>query len=92
MCKWGTEEKVLVTIPADLSYTGKERKAIKGIDKCIAPIVRALENGGVKMRGSCCGHGKTDGHIHLQDGRILIIKQNGAEYLANFKAYKQKER
>jgi hypothetical protein len=90
MCKWGTTEIVEVTIPADLSHTGKAFKKKVGIDKCIAPIVKALEQGGIKMRGSCCGHGKTNGHIHLQDGRLLIIKQNGTEYLANFKAYKHK--
>lgn len=82
MCKWGTDEIVEVTIPADLSHTGKAYKKKVGIDKCIAPIVRALENAGILMRGSCCGHGKRDGDIHLQDGRILIIKQNGDEYIA----------
>lgn len=82
MCKWGTYEKVEVTIPAELSYTGEERKAVKKIDKCIAPIVRALEQAGIKMSASCCGHGKVDGRIDLQDGRILIIKQDGDKYLA----------
>jgi len=77
LCKWGTNEEVEVTIPADLSYTGKARKTIVKIDKCIAPIVRALEVSGVKMRGSCCGHGKGDGGISLQDGRVLIIKKKG---------------
>lgn len=75
MCKWGITEIVEVTIPADLSHTGKEYKKKVGIDKCIAPIVRALEKGGVKMCASCCGHGKGAGYIHLQDGRILIIKR-----------------
>lgn len=74
MCDWGSHESIEVTIPNDLSYTGKERKAVKKIDKCIAPIIRALELGGIKMRSSCCGHEKHDGKIHLQDGRILIIK------------------
>lgn len=82
MCKWGTYEEVMVTIPADLSSTGKEKRKKVKIDRCIAPIVKALEQGGIKMRGSCCGHSKTDGDIHLQDGRILIIKQNGDDYLA----------
>jgi len=90
MCKWGTVEMVEVTIPADLSYTEKARKKVTDIDKCIAPIVRALEKGGVKMRGSCCGHNKVDGHIHLQDGRVLVIKNNGTEYMANLKAFNKK--
>lgn len=25
------------------------------------------------MRGSCCGHGKDFGDIHLQDGRVLVV-------------------
>jgi len=81
MCKWGIYEEVKVTIPADLSHTEKEFIKDVKIDKCIAPIIRALEQGGIKMRGSCCGHGKYDGNIHLQDGRILIIKLNGDKYL-----------
>ena len=82
MCKEGDTVPVKVKIPADLSCTGKEHWAIRQIDRCIAPIVKALQKGGIDMRGSCCGHGKMDGYIHLQDGRILIIKQDGDKYLA----------
>ena len=64
---------VSVTIPADLSCTGMERKAEKPIDKCLAPIVAALESAGIKMYGSCCGHGIVDGDIQLQDGRMIVI-------------------
>lgn len=74
MCKWGTSEDVEVTIQASLSHTGKTRKAVKPIDKCIAPIIRALENAGIHMTASCCGHGKNEGRIDLADGRILTIK------------------
>jgi len=73
MCKWGTWEKVKVKIPADLSSTGKEKWKEVNIDKCIAPLIRALQEGGIDMRGSCCGHGKDFGMIHLQDGRVLVI-------------------
>ena len=76
-------ELVKVKIPADLSHTGKTLWKKMKIDKCMAPIVKALQEGGIDMRGSCCGHGKMDGDIHLQDGRILIIKKNGNEYLSN---------
>jgi len=81
MCKVGEYELVKVKIPADLSQTGKSCWKKKQIDKCIAPIVKALQEGGIDMRGSCCGHGKMDGDIHLQDGRILIIKKDGDRYL-----------
>lgn len=68
-------------IPADLSCNGQEKWKDCQIDKCIAPIVQALQEAGIDMRGCCCGHGE-DGNIFLQDGRILIIKQNGSDYLA----------
>ena len=74
MCKWGDTVSVCVKIPEDLSHTGKSYwKAVK-IDRCIAPIVKALQKGGIDMRASCCGHEKTDGRIELQDGRVLMIK------------------
>lgn len=75
MCKWGTETILNVTVPAHLSHTGVERKAEKGIDSCIADIVKALNEGGVLTTGSCCGHGKKDGSILLADGRELVIRR-----------------
>ena len=81
MCKIGEYELVNVKIPADLSHTGKNFWKYCQIDKCIAPIVKALQEGGIDMRGSCCGHGERDGDIHLQDGRILVIKKDGDKYL-----------
>lgn len=74
MCKPLTFEKVTVKIPEGLSHTGKAYYKSVDIDRCIAPIVKALQLGGIDMRFSCCGHGKDVGEIHLEDGRILIIK------------------
>lgn len=81
MCEWGDNEIVRVKIPADLSHSGKTYWKDVGIDRCIAPIVRALQGGGVDMRASCCGHGKYQGTIVLADGRVLRIQEvdNGAE-------------
>jgi len=73
LCKWGTEQLLEVTIPAHLSHTGGERRAVKGIDMCIASIVEALNKGGIATISSCCGHGKLDGEIWLSDGRTLIV-------------------
>jgi hypothetical protein len=53
MCKWGTHEKVRVKIPKDLSCTGRMKWKMAKIDKCIAPIVKALQEGRIDMRGSC---------------------------------------
>ena len=75
MCRWGTCEDVRVKISADLSSTRKEMWRTMPIDKCIAPIVKALQEAGIDMRGCCCGHGKTEGQITLQDGRILFIRE-----------------
>lgn len=73
MCKEGNTKNVLVKIPADLSCTGFAKYKYESIDECIAPIVEALQKGAIDMRGSCCGHNKTFGEIHLQDGRVLFI-------------------
>lgn len=73
MCKWGKTRRVLVKIPEDLSCTGFAKFQYEDIDECIAPIVNALQQGGIDMRGSCCGHDKCYGEIHLQDGRVLVI-------------------
>jgi len=71
---------VQVVIPADLSHTGKARWKNTQIDSCIANLVSALQQGGIDMRASCCGHSKTSGSILLQDGRKLIIDEAaGAE-------------
>jgi hypothetical protein len=83
MCEHGTEVMVGVKIPADLSCDGKEQWKSVGIDACIAHIVKALQEGGIDMCGSCCGHGGRSGHIHLQDGRGLLIlsPQENSDYL-----------
>jgi hypothetical protein len=70
-------ELVKVKVPADLSHTGKTFWKQAQIDRCIAPIVKALQEGGIDMRGSCCGHGRQCGEIELQDGRMLLILTPG---------------
>lgn len=74
MCKHGTEIPVRVNIPAHLSSTGSARWDVKPVDACIAPIVRTLNEGGILTSGCCCGHGKSEGSILLQDGRELIVR------------------
>lgn len=75
MCEWGDTVKVCVPIPAHLSYTGTFRWADKPIDRCLAQIVAALNNRGIYTASCCCGHGKIEGSIVLQDGRELIVRQ-----------------
>lgn len=83
MCRHGTHELVRVRIPADLAGGGRAKWKRMKIDACIAPLVRALQEAGVNMRGSCCGHGRGRGDIHLQDGRMLLIldKKAAMRYL-----------
>jgi hypothetical protein len=77
-CAYCGESEVIlrVLIPADLSYNGQMRWACKGVDACIAPIIQALNDGGIYTASCCCGHGKEDGTIYLHDGRILRIVAN----------------
>jgi hypothetical protein len=75
MCKWGTEILLFVNIPAEDSYTGEARWDYKPVDLCIAPIVQALNDAGILTAGCCCGHGKGEGSILLQDGRELFIRR-----------------
>lgn len=75
MCEYGDTVPVLVWIAADLACEGHEKWKVARIDRCIAPIVSALSTAGIRMRGSCCGHGRGDGSIELQDGRTLIIRK-----------------
>lgn len=63
MCRWGDTVDVEVTIPADLSHTGKVRRAVKPIDRCLADRVREYDRQGLVMRGSCCGHGQRPSEI-----------------------------
>jgi len=73
MCKWGKHEIVAVWIPANLSRNDLAGWHQRKIDKCIAPIVDALQKGGINMVASCCGHGKAPGLITLVDGREVYI-------------------
>ena len=73
MCEWGTTEVIELTIPANLSSTGRDKVKKVDVDSCIVPIVKALNDAGIVTVASCCGHGKRPGDIALADGRELII-------------------
>jgi len=73
VCKWGTDEVVEVTIQPCKPYHPTEWKKQCKIDKCISSIVQVLEDNNIRMLASCCGHGKTDGHILLLDMTEITI-------------------
>ena len=77
MCEWGSEVMLRVPIAAEDSHTGTLRWAEKGVDACIAPIVKALNDAGILTASSCCGHGKAEGSILLHDGRRITISGRG---------------
>lgn len=45
-------------------------------DPCIAPIVKALNDAGIKTIASCCGHGHRPPSIILADHSWLIIAKD----------------
>jgi hypothetical protein len=79
MCKHGDEVVLRVPINPELSFDGQSRWDDKGIDRCIAPLVQALNFAGIYTSSCCCGHNAEYGHIWLQDGRVLIILPFGTK-------------
>ena len=73
MCKWGTSVPLEVTIPAHLSSTGVDKRKVVDVDACIAPLVKALNDGGITTIASCCGHGHLPPNIILADDRWIVI-------------------
>lgn len=73
MCERGKVILVDVIVPAHRSRTGKARRTFASIDQCLAPLVAALNRGGVFTVASYCGHGKRPGNIALADGRELVV-------------------
>lgn len=65
MCNQDEVRRVKVKMAADIAVEGRVIWKEALIDKCIADLVEALQTGGIDMRGSCCGHGKAIGEIHL---------------------------
>jgi hypothetical protein len=77
VCEHGNSIEVGVFIPApELSHSGKPHWAVKKIDACIAPLVKALQSAGI------CS---LVGDITLQDGRVLLIVNK--DFLKNPRSY-----
>lgn len=57
-----------------------ERRGRDGVwcDPCIEPIVRALNEGGLRTVASCCGHGERPGRITLSDDTDLYVHRGEA--------------
>lgn len=75
MCQHDDTVDLMVCVPARLSHTGAVRWEPKAVDRCIAPIVAALNAAGIYTAACCCGHGAQDGSILLHDGRELVVRR-----------------
>jgi hypothetical protein len=74
MCRHDQKTNIRVNVPAEMSHDGSPYWTEKPIDACIAGIVSALNDAGILTASCCCGHGKRQGSILLQDGRELKVK------------------
>lgn len=81
MCEHGDTVTMRVPIPPWLSHTGHFEWADKPVDRCLVPIVQALNRGRVYTANSCCGHGKGPGAIVLHSRRELVIEDGRRERL-----------
>jgi len=43
------------------------------VDRCLAPLIVALNQAGLATRACCCGHGDVLGSVALWDGREIIL-------------------
>jgi len=73
MCSWGDDVRVRVCMPARLSHTGRARWTVKPVDRCLAPLIRALNRLGALTANACCGHGEATGWIELHDGTTITL-------------------
>lgn len=71
MCAHGDTVAVSVLVDQRVHHSGVTTRDVRPVDRCIAPIVKALDDAGIHMLGSCCGHGNNPGSILLADGRRL---------------------
>lgn len=78
MCEKG--DIVTMVLPARPLSDPFGKHLTFSIDRCIAPIVAALNRGGIATTACCCGHGDGPGSIFLGDGRSIVIAANQAEH------------
>jgi len=75
MCRWGESATVTLKTP-------QRGKLSVEVDRCIAPLVQALNDSGIETIASCCGHGRINGTIALRDGRWIEIWPDDAAFRA----------
>ena len=63
-CELGSYEHCV-----DMPLKGRRQ----GIDICVSDLVAVLNAGNIPTVWSCCGHGKMNAVIGLEDGRHLVV-------------------
>ena len=67
MCEYGSDSPVRLN---DRSFAGG--KTVR-VDSCIAPVIQAIQDAGLRTSSCCCGHGR---------GASLIVWEEDAEAAA----------
>lgn len=71
MCDYANRERAMVVIRVD-----SDKRPTIWCDPCLAPLVTALNDGGISTVASCCGHGRRPGFVALDDGRVLVVARD----------------
>ncbi len=74
MCEWNDTTAIQLC-----EYIKGSRFAT--VDRCIAPVVQALNDASILTIASCCGHGNLTGSIILDDNRVLEIHPDFAIWI-----------
>lgn len=71
MCQHGTERNV------KLNHPRESGRRIVPVDACIADEVQMLNDMGVITVGSCCGHGKGQPHVLINEYSATLVQKLG---------------
>ncbi len=81
MCEWGDTVEMRLPISANKSHTGQRRmKDNVGIDRCLAPLIKLLNDNGFETEECCCGHGKGLGYIGFVDGTCFVLCEDKVQF------------
>jgi hypothetical protein len=75
MCDHNDTVETVFLVPARLSHNGRRRLKWGQVDRCIAPLIRELNEAGLFTSQSCCGHGKMPGQIDFHGGLSLTPEE-----------------
>ena len=81
MCEWGDMVEMRLPISARKSHTGKRRmKDNVGIDRCLAPLIKLLNENGFETEECCCGHGAGYGYIGFADDTGFLLMSSKSQF------------